>query len=63
MSSLHTQKVRLLYKTILKLHRGLPTELQILGTKYMRDEFRRHKKCSSEQAQIFMREWTVSKLN
>lgn len=27
----HPQRVRLLYKTILKLHRGLPLELQALG--------------------------------
>lgn len=27
----HTQRVRLLYKTILKLHRGFPVELKALG--------------------------------
>lgn len=27
----HPQRVRLLYKTILKLHRGLPMELKALG--------------------------------
>lgn len=55
----HTQKVRVLYKTILKLHKGLPEELQILGTNYVRDEFKRHKKCDNKEAQVFVSEWTV----
>ncbi|XP_076056957.1 succinate dehydrogenase assembly factor 3 [Oratosquilla oratoria] len=54
----HTQRVRLLYKTILKLHRGLPLELQALGDQYTKDEFRRHKEASSEQTHTFMVEWT-----
>ncbi|XP_071517347.1 succinate dehydrogenase assembly factor 3, mitochondrial isoform X2 [Panulirus ornatus] len=54
----HPQRVRLLYKTILKLHRGLPLELQALGDQYTKDEFRRHKEASPEQAQTFMVEWT-----
>ncbi|KAL1501116.1 hypothetical protein ABEB36_006502 [Hypothenemus hampei] len=54
----HVQNVRLLYKLVLKLHRGLPEELSVLGTKYARDEFRRHKTCPPEVAIIFMREWT-----
>lgn len=59
MSFTHVQKVRLLYKTILKLHRGLPKELGILGTNYTRDEFRRHKSCGHKEAEIFLQEWTV----
>lgn len=55
-----SQRVRILYKTILKLHRGLPEELQVLGTNYTRDEFRRHKKCNEKEAGIFINEWTVS---
>lgn len=55
----HIQKVKRLYKTILKLHRGLPTELQVLGTSYARDEFKRHKKCNEAEAKIFINEWTV----
>lgn len=39
--SSHVSKVRILYKTILRLHRGLPTDLQPLGNNYARDEFRR----------------------
>lgn len=55
----HTQRVRILYKTILKLHKGLPEELQILGTNYIRDEFKRHKKVNTMEADIFVNEWTV----
>jgi len=55
----HVQRVRLLYKTILRLHRGLPKELQVLGQTYVRDEFQRHKNCSPKEAQIFMLEWSV----
>nr|XP_045585760.1 succinate dehydrogenase assembly factor 3, mitochondrial-like [Procambarus clarkii] len=54
----HLQRVRVLYKTVLKLHRGLPLELRALGDQYARDEFRRHKEATPEQAQIFMSEWT-----
>ncbi|XP_036343144.1 succinate dehydrogenase assembly factor 3, mitochondrial-like [Rhagoletis pomonella] len=53
----HAQKVRILYKTILRLHRGLPQELRDLGDKYARDEFRRHLACSPMEAQLFMTEW------
>ncbi|EDW59494.1 succinate dehydrogenase assembly factor 3, mitochondrial [Drosophila virilis] len=53
----HPQRVRLLYKTILRLHRGLPTELRALGDNYVRDEFRRHLKCNPMEAQLFMTEW------
>ncbi|TMW51832.1 hypothetical protein DOY81_003077 [Sarcophaga bullata] len=62
----HPQKVRILYKTVLRLHRGLPDELRELGDKYVRDEFRRHLKCTPMEAQLFMTEWakyavTISK--
>jgi len=56
----HVQRVRLLYKTILRLHRGLPNELQELGQTYVRDEFRRHKNCNPKEVQTFMLEWSVS---
>lgn len=58
--SVHIQRVRILYKTILKLHRGLPEEMQTLGNNYVRDEFRRHKKCNPAEANVFMNEWAVS---
>ncbi|KAK9687130.1 hypothetical protein QE152_g36678 [Popillia japonica] len=54
----HIQRVRMLYKTILKLHRGLPKEIQPLGNNYAKEEFKRHKKCTAEQAVVFMNEWT-----
>ncbi|XP_020799706.1 succinate dehydrogenase assembly factor 3, mitochondrial [Drosophila serrata] len=53
----HPQRVRLLYKTILRLHRGMPAELRALGDNYVRDEFRRHIKCNPMEAQFFMTEW------
>lgn len=56
----HVQRVRLLYKSILRLHRGLPKELQELGQIYVRDEFRKHKNCNPKEAQTFMLEWSVS---
>lgn len=54
----HVQRVRTLYKTILRLHRGLPEALQPLGNQYVRDEFRRHKTCATHEASLFMNEWT-----
>lgn len=59
MTFTHTQRVRILYKTILKLHRGLPNELQVIGTNYTRDEFKRHKGCNEKEGEVFMNEWTV----
>lgn len=53
----HVQRVRFLYKTILKLHRGLPLEIQPLGNNYVKDEFRRHKNCNPAEVQVFMTEW------
>uniref|UniRef100_A0A1B6CLA6 Succinate dehydrogenase assembly factor 3 n=1 Tax=Clastoptera arizonana TaxID=38151 RepID=A0A1B6CLA6_9HEMI len=54
----HVQRIRLLYKVILRLHRGLPKALQSLGDNYVRDEFKRHKNCNLAEAQQFMVEWT-----
>ncbi|XP_014254812.1 succinate dehydrogenase assembly factor 3, mitochondrial [Cimex lectularius] len=53
----HTLKVRFLYKTILRLHRGLPAELNIIGTAYVKDEFRRHKTCDAATAVKFLSGW------
>lgn len=58
----HVQRVRVLYKTILRLHRGLPAEIQAVGTSYVQDEFRRHKNCDEATAAIFLKEWTVSNI-
>lgn len=58
----HIFRVKTLYKTILKLHRGLPLEVQELGNNYVKDEFRRHKHLdrNSKQTIGFMFGWTVS---
>lgn len=55
----HVQRVRMLYKMILRLHRGLPVEIQPLGNEYVREEFRRHKTCNATESHIFLNEWTV----
>merc|ERR1712209_123602 len=51
------QKVLLLYKSCLKLHRGLPLHLKAIGDTYVKDEFRRHKKADTAQTAIFMEAW------
>ena len=55
----HVQKVRLLYKSCLKLHRGLPLHLKAIGDPYVKDEFRRHIKADQQQVQLFMEAWAV----
>ncbi|XP_060949018.1 succinate dehydrogenase assembly factor 3, mitochondrial [Limanda limanda] len=55
--STHISKVRSLYKRILVLHRFLPIDLRALGDQYVKDEFRRHKGASPEEAKGFMVEW------
>ena len=55
----HVQKVRLLYKSCLKLHRGLPIHLKAIGDSYVRDEFKRHKKAEAEQVKTFMEAWAT----
>jgi len=54
------QRVRLLYKTILRLHRGLPLEFKAIGDQYVKDEFRRHKSCNPTEGNVFMAEWVVN---
>jgi len=51
------QKVRLLYKSCLKLHRGLPLHLKAIGDTYVKDEFRRHIKADEVQTKVFMEAW------
>ncbi|XP_023328412.1 succinate dehydrogenase assembly factor 3, mitochondrial [Eurytemora carolleeae] len=53
----HVNQVRLLYKSCLKLHRGLPLHLKAIGDTYVKDEFRRHKKVEPAQAKMFMEAW------
>ena len=49
-----------LYKTLLKLHRGLPPDLAYMGDMYVKDEFKRHKLATPEQTVTFMESWAVS---
>jgi len=53
----HGQRVKRLYKTILKLHRGLPPDLAYMGDMYVKDEFKRHKLATPEQTVTFMESW------
>ncbi|KAM4705406.1 succinate dehydrogenase assembly factor 3, mitochondrial isoform 1-T2 [Rhinophrynus dorsalis] len=53
----HLYQVRTLYKKILLLHRMLPLHLKALGDQYVKDEFRRHKNASPQEAKLFMQEW------
>eukprot|EP00128_Syssomonas_multiformis_P008794 Colp12_sorted_trinity150504_noHs@27249 len=54
----HARTVRTLYRGILTLHRRLPEELRFVGNKYVREEFKLHKKADQAQTQVFMKEWT-----
>lgn len=56
----HVARVRALYKAILRLHRGMPQEMQALGDQYVKDEFQRHKTAEAQFVPVFMKEWTVS---
>ncbi|KAL0267663.1 UNVERIFIED_CONTAM: hypothetical protein PYX00_009866 [Menopon gallinae] len=51
-------RVRKLYKTILKLHKGLPPTLKTIGDVYVRDEFKKHKSCKPQEEAVFVEEWT-----
>lgn len=57
----HAAQVRILYKAILRLHRGLNPEIRAFGDQYVRDEFKRHKTAEPQFVPIFMTEWTVQK--
>ncbi|XP_013381214.1 succinate dehydrogenase assembly factor 3, mitochondrial-like [Lingula anatina] len=58
MPSNHLSRVRLLYKTIIRLHKGLPDEMRYLGDSYVKEEFKRHKTAEPEVAAKFLEEWT-----
>ncbi|XP_018124685.1 succinate dehydrogenase assembly factor 3, mitochondrial isoform X2 [Xenopus laevis] len=53
----HVQNVRSLYKKILVLHHMLPLHFKALGDQYVKEEFRRHKNASPQEAKLFMKEW------
>lgn len=59
----HLQRVRVLYKTLLKLQKGLPKDMQELGNSYLKEEFKKHKNCNEIESQQFLMEWTVSSNN
>ena len=59
----HVQRVRFIYKTILRLHRGLPVEFKAIGDQYVKDEFRRHKNCKPEEITPFMTGWLVCSIH
>ena len=56
----HRGRVRALYKAILRLHKGMPPELQEIGDKYVKEEFKRHKDAEAPFVVVFMKEWAVS---
>ncbi|XP_041986347.1 succinate dehydrogenase assembly factor 3, mitochondrial [Aricia agestis] len=62
-ASEHVLRVRRLYKLIFRVHRALPPELRIMGDNYARDEFKRHKNCNPQEANIFLNEWTDYAIN
>ncbi|XP_039593109.1 succinate dehydrogenase assembly factor 3, mitochondrial [Polypterus senegalus] len=57
----HVLRVKALYRRILFLHKFLPVHLKALGDQYVKDEFKRNKKASPEQAQSFLAEWEIYK--
>ncbi len=55
----HALRVRFLYKSVLRLHRGLPDEhMKAIGDSYVKEEFKRHKNVDNpEQIRAFMEAW------
>lgn len=48
-----------LYKVLVRLHRGLPPELEQLGNLYVRDEFKRHRLVTDRRiVDTFLAEWS-----
>jgi hypothetical protein len=55
----HARNARVLYKTCLRLHRGLPHHMKAIGDTYVRDEFKRHRTAQRDVANVFMEAWAV----
>ncbi|VDN23802.1 unnamed protein product [Dibothriocephalus latus] len=55
----HPERVRFLYKLILRLHRSLPTEMRMVGDKYVKEEFNKHKNADKQFVGPFMIEWSA----
>ncbi|CAI2354752.1 unnamed protein product [Caenorhabditis sp. 36 PRJEB53466] len=47
-----------LYKSILRLHYGLPKPARLMGDMYVKDEFKRHLNAKPEFVKPFITEWT-----
>lgn len=47
-----------LYKSILRLHYGLPAPARLIGDTYVKDEFKRHINAKPEFVKPFIAEWT-----
>lgn len=56
----HVFVVKSLYRRILNLHRKMPITLKALGDQYVKDEFKRNKNATLEQAEEFLQEWKVN---
>jgi len=49
-----------LYRSILRLHqRKLSSDLRELADKYLKNEFKAHKKATEDQAREFMAQWLM----
>ncbi|KAJ3209067.1 acetate non-utilizing protein 9 [Dinochytrium kinnereticum] len=48
-----------LYRDIRRLHRQLPPDLRLLGNKYIKDEWDRHRKADAPFVTMFIREWQL----
>lgn len=46
-----------LYRSILRLHRGLPSDLRFLGDSYVKDEWRKHRNADVKFVGPFVRAW------
>ncbi len=58
----HGRRVCLLYKRILRLHKGLPADVRAIGDWYVKEEFRRHKTAGPQETVLFMQEWIVREI-
>ena len=56
----HRMQVIALYRRLLGLHKRLPPAFSDIGTKFVQEEFKKHKDSRMEHAIKFMQAWTVS---
>ncbi|KAI8853384.1 hypothetical protein BC829DRAFT_382694 [Chytridium lagenaria] len=48
-----------LYRDIRRLHRQLPPALRLMGNKYIKDEWARHRKADQTFVTMFIKEWQM----